>query len=449
MKNIRKVLIGLVFIFVAVFLVACDDEQKNEGELVDFSELYGRKETIVVWMDDEKGDYQRALISEFNKIHPDIVVQFRHMGTVDSREKLKVFGPSGHGADVFMFPHDHLAPAILEDLVLSLPESTRTLINERSHSLGAQITTMHYNPANKSFDPNDPGAVPTLFAVPISIESIGLYYNKELIDEPAETFEQILEEAEVWKNQKVSETDTRTNGEAGRYYLATSSHWADSYFMQPFYSALGFYPFGEELNNPEAVGFVNAIDTLTFFQEELKPLVTGTGNHDSVGATHFISKRIPYVIAGPWNIEQYRDEAEIDFGIAQMPTLNGQPTKTFAGAQMVAVYKYSKNQDAAIKWVEFLLSDVAMKLQYDLKYKLPALKSELLAGVEGVTDDEALMAMSAQLETSIPMPTIPEVASYWGPGEAMIKAVWNEGKSPEDAATEAEQNYRTLLGLKE
>lgn len=40
MKNIRKVLIGLVFIFVAVFLVACDDEQKNEGELVDFSELY-------------------------------------------------------------------------------------------------------------------------------------------------------------------------------------------------------------------------------------------------------------------------------------------------------------------------------------------------------------------------------------------------------------------------
>ena len=97
---------------------------------------------------------------------------------------------------------------------------------------------------------------------------------------------------------------------------------------------------------------------------------------------------------------------------------------TFAGAQMVAVYKYSKNVEAAIKWVEFL--QIQWKSN-EYKYKLPALKAELLDGIEGVSDDELMLIMSEQLETSVPMPTIPQV-TYWGPGETMITQVWNTGQ---------------------
>jgi arabinogalactan oligomer/maltooligosaccharide transport system substrate-binding protein len=183
----------------------------------------------------------------------------------------------------------------------------------------------------------------------------------------------------------------------------------------------------------------------------LKPLVTGTGNHNSVtGSANFEDGLIPYIIAGPWMHEAYKN-AGLNYGVAQMPSIEvegvDKPTQTFAGAQMAAVYKYSQNPEDAIKFVEFLSSQEAMQLMYTMKGKLPALNNEGLSTITGLIDDELLLAMAAQLATSIPMPTIPQVQYYWGPGETMIQRVWNNAVLPAAAAAEAEQSYRTQVGL--
>ncbi|MEF3693477.1 MAG: hypothetical protein V3569_04800, partial [Acholeplasmataceae bacterium] len=77
----------------------------------------------------------------------------------------------------------------------------------------------------------------------------------------------------------------------------------------------------------------------------------------------------------------------------------------------------------------------------------PALKADLLANIEGVSDNAKLLAMSQQLETSVPMPVIPQVTYYWGPGETMVIDVWNNGKAVATAVADAEKSYRTLAGL--
>ena len=130
-----------------------------------------------------------------------------------------------------------------------------------------------------------------------------------------------------------------------------------------------------------------------------------------------------------------------------MPTINGNLTQTFAGAQMAAVYKYSDNTEDAVKFVEFLASEVAMQLMYDMKGKLPALNDNLLGNIEGLIEDELLLAMAEQLMTSVPMPTLPQVQYYWGPGETMIIDIWNNGAAPITAAATAENSYRVRVGL--
>lgn len=458
-----KKLWTLIIVLLAVFtLAACTDDPdnpdpdpdpdptENNGELIDFSESYTQKESITVWMDDDSGDYMDELISEFNKLYPNIVVNFEHKGSVDSRELLKTFGPSGNGADVFQFPHDHLAQAVLEDLVYPLPESTQELLEDRTAEIAMNIATLSYDETAQSFDPNSPNAVERLYAVPISLESIGLFYNTDLIDTPAATFEELLTAADAWNSAQASDGSGLTNAESGNYYLATSSHWADSYFMQPIYSAFGFYPFGENLDDPSEVGFesTEAINALNWINTELKPRVTGNGNTDSVtGGANFESGDAPYIIAGPWNIEGYSNAEGLNYSIAPMPTINGNAASTFAGAQMVAVYKYSEHKEAAIKWVEFLNTDTAMEIMYEYKTKLPALKTDLLDDIEGVSDDTLLLAMSAQLQSSVPMPTIPQVTYYWGPGETMIKQIWNNGEAVAVAAEEAETSYETSVNL--
>ena len=405
----------------------------QKGEEIDFSDLIKPKTEIKVWIDDESGEYMEELIEAFNKVHPDIIVKHQHMGSVDAREKLKTFGPSGNGADVFQVPHDHLATAIKEDLVYPLSDELKTRLEERMHEMGMGIATLCYNEGTKSFV-CDANSKPTLYAVPNSIESVVLAYNKALVTEVPTTFEALLEEAAAYTAQN-----------QGKFYLGTSNHWADSYFLQFAYSAFGFRPFGPNGNDSSAVGFENAQDALVWLRDTLKPLVTGTANHDSQNAgSRFESGDLPYIIAGPWNFEAYKN-AGIDLGVTTIPTINGQETSTFAGAIMSAVYKYSKNPEAAIKFVEFMSTDEAMNIMYKHKNKLPALKAEYLSAE--VKADELLMGVSKQLETSIPMPTIPSVTNYWGPGESMVKAVWNDGKDIAQAVKDAEDGYRAQEGL--
>lgn len=446
----KKTFTSILMIMFVLFVVACTPKAKNDGAEYDFSEIYKEKQTITVWIDDQNGEYMQAVIAEFNKTDAgkDIIVQHQHMGTVDARERLKTFGLTGNGADIFQFPHDHLASAILEDLVYALPSSVATRVAERAHPLGMDIATLLYDESTGVFGPGA-NAQENVYAVPMSLEAIGLYYNKDLVSTPAATMEELLAAAATWNAALASDGSGQTNAQKGWYYLGTSSHWADSYFMQTFYSALGFQPFGENLDDPSAVGFADAVAALTWFRDKLKPATTGHNNHNSVGAgANFVAGNIPYIIAGPWNIEEYAGTEGLNFGIAPLPSVGGVQGAPFAGAQMAAIYKYSNNKEAATAFLEFLMSDKAMELQLKMKNKLPALKPELLPNIDGFSTDPYLPAILLQLESAIPMPTIPAVQYYWGPGESMIMSVWNNPATViSEAVVAAENAYRAQAGL--
>lgn len=446
----KKTFTSILMIMFVLFVVACTPKAKNDGAEYDFSEIYKEKQTITVWIDDQNGEYMQAVIAEFNKTDAgkDIIVQHQHMGTVDARERLKTFGLTGNGADIFQFPHDHLASAILEDLVYALPSSVATRVAERAHPLGMDIATLLYDESTGVFGPGA-NAQENVYAVPMSLEAIGLYYNKDLVSTPAATMEELLAAAATWNAALASDGSGQTNAQKGWYYLGTSSHWADSYFMQTFYSALGFQPFGENLDDPSAVGFADAVAALTWFRDKLKPATTGNNNHNSVGAgANFVAGNIPYIIAGPWNIEEYAGTEGLNFGIAPLPSVGGVQGAPFAGAQMAAIYKYSNNKEAATAFLEFLMTDKAMELQLKMKNKLPALKPELLPNIDGFSTDPYLPAISLQLESAIPMPTIPAVQYYWGPGESMIISVWNNPATViSEAVVAAENAYRAQAGL--
>lgn len=412
------------------------------GEEINFAQHQAKKQVITVWLDDTDEVFMDEIIPAFKELYPNIEVNFQHMGTVDSREKLKTYGIAGKGADVFQFPHDHMAQAILDDLVYDLPDELKGRLEERIIPVALDIASLCYNSETRSFECT-PGAVKKLFAVPISIESVSLYYNKNLVDEAdlPTSFEQLLEDSAAYREAN-----------EGKRYFASGSHWADAYFLQCIYSAFGWTPFGPELNDPSEVGFSKqeSKDAIDWMIDKLKPEVTGNANHDSInGLSLFEEGELPFILTGPWSIKQFRD-AEVNFGNITIPTIAGNSASTFAGAQMVAVYKYSENKDAATKFVEFLQSDTAAQMLYKVSGKCPALKEEILANISGIMDDENFeltSVMLEQLETSIPMPTIPEVTYYWGPAEAMIKGIWNSDGDVDNETENAERAYNASRNL--
>jgi arabinogalactan oligomer/maltooligosaccharide transport system substrate-binding protein len=426
-----------LFLTIGIFvLVGCTAKEFTTGEIVEFDKTQVKDTILTVWMDDTDGVLMDEIIPAFENANPGIIVEFQHMATVDAREKLKTFGQSGYGADIFQFPHDHMAQAILDDLVYVLPDTLMNSLEDKIIEVAMNIASLCYDSVTGSFE-CVAGSGKKLFAVPISVESVTIFYNKDLVsaDKLPKTFEELIATA-------------KTQTEFPRYF-GSSSHWGDAYFLQGFHSAFGWTPFGANLNDATEVGYNDPklIASLEWLINELKPVVTGNGNHDSVAATSLFEEgKLPFLLSGPWQINSFR-AAGINYGAITLPTINGNKPKTFAGAQMLAVYKYSQNKEAAIKFVEFMASEEAAEILYRTSGDCPALKEEIIATIPGLKDDEAMQVMLEQLETSVPMPTIPEVTYYWGPSETMLKNLWNSQGVIADEVKTAEKSYKAARDL--
>lgn len=459
MKKFLSVLsLVLAFCFCLV-LTSCGEDGKDisGGKYVtDFSASQAKRVELRVWMDDDNGNLFAAIEEDFESKYKNIDVVFQHMATVDAREKLKTYGQSGNGADIFQFPHDHMAQAILDDLVYPLSNDTKTHLEGQLNEVAMDIATISYNDTDKTFDPN---GEEKLYAVPISLESVALYYNIDLLKaiwgESWEThipttFESFIDDMNAYyemdpvKYIPEGKTEEIT---AAEQYFATSSHWADQYFIQFIYSAFNFRPFGPEGNDDTRVGFENEelTNALNWMYNTLKPAIKSP-NHNSInGQTLFSEGTLPFVLTGPWAISTFKND-KVNFGVSILPTINGQATKTFAGAQMLAAYKYSKHLVEATQFLEYMASTDAQEIIYQQEGDLPALNEENLAEIDGLENNQALKATAEQLTTSIPMPTIPAVTYYWAPGEIMVTNIWNSNAAILEQQKTAEDSYAAKKG---
>jgi len=425
MKKIAVVFLSLFALFT---LVACNPTL--DDLFIDFSESQQKTTTIRVWLDDTEGLFMADLIPAFNAIYPDIEVQFQHMGALDSRDRLKTYGVSGNGADVFMFPHDHLSLAMLEDLVYQLPNELFETLDETMLDVAMDIATAGTRDS----------ATPRLYAVPISIESIFVMYNKTLISE------EVMATLVSWEDI-IDYSATFAAANPGKQLLTTNSHWADNYYLQTVYSAFGWRPHGANGIDPSAVGFESdeLLRALTWLSEDLKPVVTGNAAYNSYGTTPFEQGNAAMIIAGPWSITTFEDKiGAANLGAKVMPVFENtigatNTASTFAGSQMVAVYKYSSNKEAAIKFVEYLATPEAQNILYKTSNDCPALKD--LSEIEGIATDVYMQVMLDQLATSIPMPTIAEVTYYWAAAQTLVVNVWDTGADIATEQKKAESSY--------
>ena len=433
----KKTIFSIALLFVLSFvLVACggngEEECTNradEGQEYYFDQDQTETVTITLWLDNE--DYANAIISEFEEQNPGIRVRFNEVGSVDVRQQLELYSGSTAAGDVVMFPHDHIGAALQSNLLYPIEGSFADDIQMRMILSGVETATYVDEDSGES----------TLYGVPLSGESVALFYNRTLLEEltgspepeAGMTFEDIM--AQYYEYQTILEEDY------GNLMIALDV--GNAYDMHFLATAFGYQLFGPDGLDSDAVNLNSQemIDALTFMVEELKPALAGYNSGDLDGESNrtlFEEGNLPYIVDGPWSIQRYVD-ADLDFGVMQLPTLNGVQPQTFSGVQMGAVYSGTQHPDAAFALLEFMASDRGLEIMYETTNRLPALED--VSGIAGIADDEYLQGISDQLNYSIPMPIIPEMGFFWDNAGSMYGAVWNEDETPEDAANEAQDGY--------
>lgn len=367
--------------------------------------------TLLIWESLEERPFVEAIAKEFEEKYG-VEIKFEEVGAGDQVNKLISDGPAGLGADVVLFPHDNLGKAVQAGLVLP-----NDFYEEETKAANSDIAVNAV-----TFDG-------TLYGYPRSVETYALFYNKDLITEVPTTFEEVVDFASTF------------NDPANNKY-AIMWEVGNFYFNYPFVST-GGYVYGDGGQNKDDIGLNNAgaVEGVAYYgslKDKLLPMNSGDLTYD-IKKGFFTSGTLAMDINGPWTIGDYR-ASNINFGVAKLPDINGQPASSFSGIKAWYVNSFTKYPQAARLFAHFTSTKEAQLKNFEITGALPANKEA--ANDPSVAGDEIVKGFLEQFEQSTPMPSIPEMGNVWDPIAAAFSEVWNNGADAKAVLDNAVQQIK-------
>ena len=422
----KKYILIFGFAVLALALSACAYDGRTTdvetGPVGDTIHFYGLELTtepveLLVWLDNE--DWAMALMRAFVQHHPNVTFQFQQMGNVGSRQYMQQDGPAGNGADIFAFPHDHVAFAIADGLIEPIPPLLQA--KWEAELVQSAVETVSHNGR--------------MHAVPIQTENIALFYNRDLWgDTPPQTFEEIKEFARTYNNPNTH--DWAMAWEVGNPYL--NYMWL---------TAAGFQVFGPNMDDFRNPGFDSpeVARGLEIFlsMREIFGMSYEDINFNSTEERFRIGE-IPLTITGPWALNDLHENG-INFGVARIPTIGGVQPVAFSGNIIAGVSSYSppRNRAWAYAFLDFMVSEEGAQILYE--YMNHMTTRRVIDTIPGLKDDPYLRGIAEQTPYTVPMPTIPQVNQMWDPMSELFRFTWNGDLTIPEAQQRAMDTYRTLM----
>ena len=391
----------------SLLLVACGS--KTADKAAD-SSASGSQE-ITFYVEDQYKAYAEKVAAAYEK-ESGTKVNIKSGDQLGGLDKLSLDNQSGQAADVMMAPYDRVGSL-----------GTDGQLSEVKLSDGAKT-----DDTTKSLVTASDGKV---YGAPAVIESLVMYYNKDLLKEAPKTFAELEELAKDSKYAFAGE-DGKTSA-----FLAD---WTNFYYAYGLLSGNGAYVFGDNGKNPKDIGLANegAIAGINYAKSWYEKWPKGMQDTEGAGnliQTQFQEGKTAAIIDGPWKAQAFKD-AKVNYGVATIPTLpNGKEYTPFGGGKAWIIPSSTKNLEGAQKFVDFLVSTEEQKAFYDTTNEIPA-NTEARSYAEG-KNDELTTAVIKQFKNAQPMPNISQMSAVWEPAANMLFDSVSGKKDAKTAANDA------------
>lgn len=396
-KMLGKLLIGMSIITGAVF---ADDIAPEKGA------------TLKVW--ESQGPELKWIEFVGKKFEEKYGVKVKAEPVVmtETVRRLEQDGPVGSGADVVVLPHDSIGQGVISGVLMPNFVSTERMNKEFFKSAVNAATA----------------ADGTVYGFPLSIETYVLFYNKDLLPNGVKTFEDLR----TWDKQKKF-TDRDKNNFAFVWEIA------NFYYGHAFLATNGGYLFGNNgtdkndlgVNNEGAIKGIKNMITL----KDMSVNNPADVNYDSMMGL-FREGKIAAMLNGPWAIAGLK-KAGVNFGIQEIPTLNGEKLNPFSGVRLLAVSTYTQYPQAAQLFADFATSDEMLAKRYEFTKQLPPVNA--LAKKDEIANDPFVFPILLQSANSTPMPSIPQMGLVWEPLSAALNDSYLEKATVKEALDRAKQ----------
>ncbi|GAB2539333.1 sugar ABC transporter substrate-binding protein [Gracilibacillus alcaliphilus] len=412
MKSSQKFLLMMLLIMV-VALAACAPDREEETNSDTSNDTGGEEtaeqpESLTIWANDEEQQLEavQSIAADYEE-QTGIEVEVVAKSMLDQLDELALAGPEGRGPDLFFQPHDRTGDIVAQGLVqpLSLTEE------ELSSYSDAAIESVQYE-----FD----GQV-DIYGVPSVIETYGIFYNKDIIDEP-ETMDDLM-------------TALEDHTDASQDQFGFLMKPDDLYFAYPFFKTKGAYIFGGDAGeydvNDIGLDTEAAIEGAELFQSFFGSGLIPTSTTVDVIDGLFTEGKVGAVINGPWSIPSYTEALGDSLGFTPFPTIDGEDAQTFVGVKAWMVSYYSDEVEWATDLALFLTNEENSQHYFETAGELPT-NTNALENLE----DPIFQAFSEQIDNGVPMPSTPQMSQVWEPMNNGLQFI-AEGEDPSSVLSEA------------
>ncbi|WP_207063314.1 maltose/maltodextrin ABC transporter substrate-binding protein MalE [Motiliproteus sp. SC1-56] len=343
---------------------------------------------LTVWIGDDKG--VQGLTDAARRYQQETGTQVRVRALPQLPSRFEAAAREGGGPDILLWAHDRYGEWAERGLLAPISPG-KPITNAIAPFTWQAVTYQEQR-----------------WGYPLAVEAVTLVYNRKLIPAPPPSFE-----AMIPLDQALRASGLR----------AISWPYTSPYFSWPLLAAGGAFAFAETgtgtgtgydtghtgLDSPGAQQGAALLRRL----REQGVLEKG----DS--AAPFLAGQAAMTIAGPWQWAAFRD-AGIDFAVAPLPPVNGNPGVPFVGVWAAAINANSDQQAEARNFVEnYLLQPEGLN----------ALNRASPLGAPANIELMGVLAANPHIDTTFHsavtgqmMPNIPEMRRFWQALRAALEA---------------------------
>lgn len=361
---------------------------------------------VVLWHSYREGEKAalEQVVGMWNERSPDVKVRLLNVPYDAFVDKVTIATPRGQGPDLFIFAHNMIGEWVDRSHILE-PISQRFPTEVLRRFIPSTVKALVYEHS--------------LYGLPLAFKSLVLFYDPEVVPNPPATAKELVDAARL-----------ATDPARGRFGLVYEAGLL--YFNAPFIHGFG----GTILDarGRPRVGEKPVADALAWVRGLVRDGVLPSGVSSAMVTSLFNEGKAAMVVSGPWFLAEVAQGKP--YRVTSLPTMPAGPALPFLGSEAVFLSSYSKNKDAAVRVMDFLTGDESALVRVQVGRQTVA--NVAVYEREDVKSDAVIAVFRAQAESSVLMPSRPEMQVVWSTMDTAINKAVFGGTDPAVAVAEAQ-----------
>ncbi|WP_181346854.1 ABC transporter substrate-binding protein [Thalassobacillus sp. CUG 92003] len=399
----RQKLVLVVSMLMLVVMAACgNNEGSTETEGSD-----GKKELLLWHYYTSSEEALNKMLDDYNSSQDEVEVVAEYVPFDEMNRQLSV-GTAG----------DTLPDIVVSDTVNNASMASMGILTDLSSKIEewGKSDQLLEGPLNSAKYKD------SYYGLPLTTNSLGLFYNKDKLDEAG-----IEEPPKTWEELEEAAAALTTEDVKGFGLSATRSEESTFQFYPLIYSSGATY---QELGSSEAAETFNYVKGL---------LDEGYMSQDVLNATQddltrkFVEGNLAMMINGPWMIERIEENVDFEIGIAKIP--KDEQYVSVTGGDNISI---TKNADVEAGW-DFLtwLFEPEQNERFAKETGYYPTRSDVLNEADYWKNTEHVKDFIPIMEDAVPRGPSPDWPNISEAVQIAIQEVLTDAKPTDEALEEA------------